>query len=757
MTPNLRRLSRFYGMIFLLFGTLPAWADVLYYDVTLNSSALAAVPDNYSLFFQLTNGDGINDTNNVVTLSNFAFGAGGAAIPPAQTFGGASGDLNGGASLNDSTFFFNAILEGFQPGSNLSFLLGLTTNVGAGPAPDLFAMSVLDGNLSEIPTLDPSGANTLLTITIGSPLGIQAFATDPATPTSTGNYIAMGAPVLTPVVPGASVPEPSSFLLLGTAVAGVIWVSRRKPMRPLALALAGAVFSAGALRAQAPVCPAGSVLYSYAGKAFNFWDTCSPTDPLCCTPGDPSCPDPNQTKNPFKGGSLSAYICLSGACPTSVGDVKPQVTAFSVSSGGFTITPATTPYTPNHLWIGCDAFGNINAWWLSVAGFFSNNTIGVTLVTGAGPPGVIGTADSAREDGFLASPWFQYGGGVLSNPGFWTVDADCAGELTGSVSHQANGAEMDGTFAPPGGLPLAARLCQVDHFNWQQQITHMPAPNGSLRLGPQPEAYVTAPPNIYDPPPLGFYDMSCHPLDCRGGAGPVHINVCPKAYDQSYPFYYSAAELANSATNVLTFWDAPDDPCYSGADPNSANPGAHFEFTTWLEGVDAAGNPVDLPVKNSWNWMSTFDGKTGGAWGAKNLGTPDPGSGTGGTAVLSVNGVPTRGPCANDATSLVAAKRGGYIYSMGTGRFTEMVTLTNTSAGTVTGPISLVLDNLSSSVSLENAAGATFCTEPVGSPYATAAGGLAPGQSVTLNLQFTDPTGVAISYTPRVLAGSGTQ
>ncbi len=117
MTPNLRRLSRFYGMIFLLFGTLPAWADVLYYDVTLNSSALAAVPDNYSLFFQLTNGDGINDTNNVVTLSNFAFGAGGAAIPPAQTFGGASGDLNGGASLNDSTFFFNAILEGFQPGS----------------------------------------------------------------------------------------------------------------------------------------------------------------------------------------------------------------------------------------------------------------------------------------------------------------------------------------------------------------------------------------------------------------------------------------------------------------------------------------------------------------------------------------------------------------------------------------------------------------------------------------------------------------
>ena len=375
--------------------------------------------------------------------------------------------------------------------------------------------------------------------------------------------------------------------------------------------------------------------------------------------------------------------------------------------------------------------------------------------TGAGPPAQVGTSDNARDDNNLGIE--MYGAGVFSNPGVWTVNADCADELTGSVSHQANGAEMDATFAPPGGLQLAARLCQVDHFNWQQTINYMPAPNASLRLGPKPEAYVTAPPKFFDPPPLGFYDMSCHDLDCKGGAGPVHINACPKAFDESFPFYFSAAELAKVTTNVLTFDDVPDDPCYSGADPNSANLGAHFEFTTWLEGVDAAGNPVDLPVKNSWDWLSTFDGKTGGAWGPKNVGTPDPGSGTGGTAVLSVNGVPTRGPCANDATSLVAAKRGGYIYSMGTGRFTEMVTLTNTSAGTVTGPIALALDYLPTGVSLWNAAGETDCTEPVGSPYATAAGNLAPGQSVTLNLQFTDPAMSAISYTPRVLAGSAPQ
>jgi hypothetical protein len=36
-------------------------------------------------------------------------------------------------------------------------------------------------------------------------------------------------------------------------------------------------------------------------------------------------------------------------------------------------------------------------------------------------------------------------------------------------------------------------------------------------------------------------------------------------------------------------------------------------------------------------------------------------------------------------------------------------------------------------------------------------GSLASGQSVTATLQFLNPTNQAISYSPRVLAGSGTR
>jgi len=43
----------------------------------------------------------------------------------------------------------------------------------------------------------------------------------------------------------------------------------------------------------------------------------------------------------------------------------------------------------------------------------------------------------------------------------------------------------------------------------------------------------------------------------------------------------------------------------------------------------------------TWNWSTTFNGTSGGVKKAKNLGTIDPGSGTGGVTVISVNGIPT--------------------------------------------------------------------------------------------------------------------
>jgi hypothetical protein len=112
--------------------------------------------------------------------------------------------------------------------------------------------------------------------------------------------------------------------------------------------------------------------------------------------------------------------------------------------------------------------------------------------------------------------------------------------------------------------------------------------------------------------------------------------------------------------------------------------------------------------------------------------------------------------CATDVTSLVSITRGPNILNIATGKIFQTVALTNNSAFTITGPISLVLDGLSGNATLANAIGFTISNPPLGSPFlGVNATSLAPGQSISVSLQFTDPSRAAISYTARVLAGPG--
>lgn len=86
------------------------------------------------------------------------------------------------------------------------------------------------------------------------------------------------------------------------------------------------------------------------------------------------------------------------------------------------------------------------------------------------------------------------------------------------------------------------------------------------------------------------------------------------------------------------------------------------------------------------------------------------------------------------------------------------MTIQNDSASTLAGPIYLVLDNLSANASLWNATGLTAKLAPLGSPYTTvvpAGGTLPPGASVTMALQFTNPTRGGIAYLPRALVLAG--
>ena len=103
--------------------------------------------------------------------------------------------------------------------------------------------------------------------------------------------------------------------------------------------------------------------------------------------------------------------------------------------------------------------------------------------------------------------------------------------------------------------------------------------------------------------------------------------------------------------------------------------------------------------------------------------------------------------------------RGGFRLNRATGRFVQTITLTNTVGTTTVGPVSLVLDGLSSNAALFNPTGTTSATTPAGSPFLNVqAGDLAVGASVTVTLEFTtSDSKKGITYTTRVLAGSGTR
>ena len=111
--------------------------------------------------------------------------------------------------------------------------------------------------------------------------------------------------------------------------------------------------------------------------------------------------------------------------------------------------------------------------------------------------------------------------------------------------------------------------------------------------------------------------------------------------------------------------------------------------------------------------------------------------------------------CVINASSYISVAQSGYVYNFGTSRYAQTVMLTNTSSYTIIGPVSLVLDGLSSNATVFDAAGVTASQLPAGSPYVTTSTSLAPGQSVSFALRFANPTKAVITYTTRVLAGPG--
>ncbi len=89
------------------------------------------------------------------------------------------------------------------------------------------------------------------------------------------------------------------------------------------------------------------------------------------------------------------------------------------------------------------------------------------------------------------------------------------------------------------------------------------------------------------------------------------------------------------------------------------------------------------------------------------------------------------------------------------GIYEQSVRLTNT-GGKITGPISVVLEGLSSKVSVTVVSGTTSTVAPAGSPYIDLpTANLAPGATAYLLIRFTAASKSDVSFAVRVLAGPG--
>ena len=121
---------------------------------------------------------------------------------------------------------------------------------------------------------------------------------------------------------------------------------------------------------------------------------------------------------------------------------------------------------------------------------------------------------------------------------------------------------------------------------------------------------------------------------------------------------------------------------------------------------------------------------------------------TGGGASLQTANDPTTINPVIDVTSQLNAVVSGLGRNRTTGLWSETLTVTNTSASTITGPVHVVLSALGANATLNNGTGVRN-----GSPYIDFAGPIAPGGSASVLLIFTNPTNGFITFTPLAFTG----
>jgi predicted extracellular nuclease len=107
-------------------------------------------------------------------------------------------------------------------------------------------------------------------------------------------------------------------------------------------------------------------------------------------------------------------------------------------------------------------------------------------------------------------------------------------------------------------------------------------------------------------------------------------------------------------------------------------------------------------------------------------------------------------PSYSDVSASAKFAKSGLTLNRVTGKYSGTVTITNTGAAALAGPLHLVLQGLTAGVTLDGKTG-----DVAGAPYLTLPGAsLAAGASVTVTTTFTNPSKTTIGYTAKLFTGT---
>jgi hypothetical protein len=179
---------------------------------------------------------------------------------------------------------------------------------------------------------------------------------------------------------------------------------------------------------------------------------------------------------------------------------------------------------------------------------------------------------------------------------------------------------------------------------------------------------------------------------------------------------------------------------------------AYFAKVAWGDGDSDSSTEANSPISISvmGQDIEVFGSHAFAASGALSvavtLGAP---AGASATAYATAD-------VAADVSSQVGVSRSGLVYNRATRLFYGTLTIVNNSSTPINGSINILLQGLTGGVALTYASGYTIAYDSAGDPYLhipqSALAALAPGQSLSISLRFSDPSLAMIGFTPKVLS-----